>query len=305
MSRIYDALQRADLERKASQATETKEIAESSPDPIAEELPPLRTDISPENIVPQAWNPAMDYLPTLGDRGESIEQFRGLRSQIYQFREQGPLKTILVSSGMPAEGKSFIAANLAISLARNKNNHILLIDADLRGPSLHTVLGVPKTPGLTEYLAGTAEVNDIMQRNQKPHATEAGSLSNTLNLTFIPAGAGGDNSSELVANHRIEKLIATLAPHFDWILIDTPPVLAFADAVDLAHAADAVLLVARAAATPYDVAQRVQAVFSNSRILGFVLNAVTDAPRNTSYYYYDYQDTGSGSHRRKDKGRKG
>jgi len=247
----------------------------------------------------------MDYLPTLGDRGESIEQFRGLRSQIYQFRDQGPLKTILVSSGMPAEGKSFVVTNLAISLARNKNNRILLIDADLRGPSLHSVLGAPKTPGLTEYLAGTAEANNILQRSQKPLAVEAGPARGIPNLTFIPAGAGGDNSSELVANHRIEELIATLAPHFDWILIDTPPALAFADAVDLAHAADAVLLVARAATTPYDVAQRVQAAFSNSRILGFVLNAVTDAPHNTSYYYYDYQDTGSGSHRGKDKRHKG
>jgi capsular exopolysaccharide synthesis family protein len=305
MSRIYDALQRADLERKATQGAETEEIAEPLAEAVVEELPPPKTALSAESIVPRTWNPVMGYLPTLGDRGESIEQFRGLRSQIYQFREQGPLKTILVSSGLPAEGKSFVTANLAISLARNKNNHILLIDADLRGPSLHTALGAPRTPGLTEYLAGTAEVSDILQRDQNPRATEAGSSRNPLNLTFIPAGAGGDNSSELVANHRIEVLIATLAPHFDWILIDTPPALAFADAVDLAHAADAVLLVARAANTPYDVAQRVQAAFSNSRILGFVLNAVTDAPRNTSYYYYDYQNTDSGSHRGKDKRHKG
>jgi capsular exopolysaccharide synthesis family protein len=305
MSRIYDALQRADLERKAAQETETDESAEPSLGSAVEELSPVKADISRENIVLQAWNPALDYLPTLGDRGESIEQFRGLRSQIYQFRDQGPLKTILVSSGMPAEGKSFVVTNLAISLARNKNNRILLIDADLRGPSLHTVLGAPRTPGLTEYLAGTAEASEILQRNQKPRIGEVGPARSITNLTFIPAGAGGDNSSELVANHRIEELIATLAPHFDWILIDTPPALAFADAVDLAHAADAVLLVARAATTPYDVAQRVQAAFSNSRILGFVLNAVTDAPRNTSYYYYDYQDTGSGSHRGKDTRRKG
>ena len=80
----------------------------------------------------------MASLPTLGDSGESIEQFRGLRSQIYQFRDQAPLKTILVSSGMPAEGKTFVAANLAMSLARNKNNSVLLIDADLRRPALHT-----------------------------------------------------------------------------------------------------------------------------------------------------------------------
>jgi capsular exopolysaccharide synthesis family protein len=239
-------------------------------------------------------------LPTLGDRGESIEQFRGLRTQIYQYREQAPLKTILVSSGIPAEGKTFVAANLALSLARNKNNTVLLIDADLRKPALYTILGAPNTPGLTEYLAGSAVANDILQRNQFPCLVEAGLARNIPDLTFIPAGAGGDHSSELVANHRIEELIAILSPHFDWILIDSPPVLAVADAIDLARAADAVLLVARGASTPFDVAQRAQAAFSNSRILGFVLNAVKDAPRNRSYYYYyGRQEVGSGLHGRK------
>ena len=125
-------------------------------------------------------------------------------------------------------------------------------------------------------------MNEILQRNQNPRIVEAGLLRSIPNLTFIPAGEGGDNSSELVANHRIEELIGRLSPHFDWILIDSPPVLAFADAIDLARAADAVLLVARAATTPFEVAQRAQAAFSNSRILGFVLNAVKDAPRNGS-----------------------
>jgi Mrp family chromosome partitioning ATPase len=104
----------------------------------------------------------------------------------------------------------------------------------------------------------------------------------------------------------MEKLVAALAPHFDWILIDTPPALAFSDAIDLARAADAVLLVARGATTTYDVAQRAQAAFSNSRILGFVLNAVKNAPRNASYYYgyyYGEREAGSKTNERKDKRR--
>jgi Mrp family chromosome partitioning ATPase len=147
-------------------------------------------------------------------------------------------------------------------------------------------------------------VSDILQRNQNPRIVEAGRVRLIPNLTFIPAGSGDGNLLELVANHRIEELTATLSPHFDWILIDSPPVLAFADAIDLARAADAVLLVARAATTPFDVAQRAQAAFSSSRILGFVLNAVKDAPRNGSYYYYGRQDDDRGSKGRKDK-RKG
>jgi capsular exopolysaccharide synthesis family protein len=306
MSRIYEALQRADLERKEAQEMEATKVAEPFVAPGAEELPPVEDEVNLDNIALHPWNPSLSSLPTLGDRGESIEQFRGLRSQIYQFRDQGPLKTILVSSGMPAEGKTFVAANLAMSMARNENNRILLIDADLRGPSLHSILGAPKTPGVTEYLAEEAEIQDILQRNQNRRIIQAGVVRNIPNLTFIPAGAGGDNSSELAANHRIEKLVAALVPHFDWILIDTPPALAFADAIDMVRAADAVLLVARGATTTFDVAQRAQAAFSNSRILGFVLNAVKNAPRNASYYYgyyYGEHETGSKTSGRKDKRR--
>jgi capsular exopolysaccharide synthesis family protein len=297
MSRIYDALQRADLERKAAQETDAEAFADPFAAPVVEDLPSVKADVNLEKIALRRWNPTVTALPTLGVRGESIEQFRSLRTQIYQFRDQDKLKTLLISSGMPAEGKSFITANLAISLAHNKDNSVLLIDADLRYPAQHTILGAPNSPGLAEYLAGTADVNGILQRNQIPRIVDAGFVRSIPNLTFIPAGAGGDNSSELIANHRFEELIATLSPHFDWILIDSPPALVFADAIDLARAADAVLLVARGAVTPFDVAQRAQVAFSNSHILGFVLNAVRDAPRSGSYYYYNRQDTDSGSHR--------
>lgn len=305
MSRIHEALQMADRERKNSPASATPDLAAAFPG-----LPPDAHDDFPASFSPAAparsdarqdaypapgalnlhdirqmpWTPSKIAFPTLEERGETVEQFRGLRSRIYELRYQDPLKTILVSSGMPAEGKTFVAANLAVSLARNKNNGIVLIDADLRRPSLNNILGAPNTPGLSEYLAGSADLKDILQRSQ-PAAP--GKAANSIpNLYFIPAGVGGDNSSELVAGHRVEELIAQLSAHFDWIIIDTPPVLAFADAVDLARAADAVLLVARGASTPFDVAQRAQAAFANSRLLGFVLNAVKDAPKNGSYYYY-------------------
>lgn len=306
MSRIYDALQRADLEWKATQEADPSEIAEPIAIPGVDDQTPVNAEVNFNQIALHSWRPSLASLPTLGDRGESIEQFRGLRSQIYKYWGESSFKTILVSSGMPAEGKTFVTANLAISLARNKNNKVLLIDADLRKPAIHTILGASSKPGLTEYLASTADALEIMQRSQNPRIVEAGHVYNIPNLTFIPAGAGGDNSSELVANHRIDKLIATLSPHFDWILIDSPPVLAVADAIDLARAADAVLLVARAATTPFDVAQRAQAAFSSARILGFVLNAVKDAPHTGSYYYYyGRKESGSELDSQKDKEQKG
>ncbi|MGC9158356.1 MAG: CpsD/CapB family tyrosine-protein kinase [Terracidiphilus sp.] len=304
MSRIYDALQRADRERKATQEADSTQAGEPFTVPDAEELPEIKADLLLEDVALHPWNLSLVSLPTIGDSGEIIEQFRALRSQLYKHLDAAPLKTILISSGIPAEGKTFVAANLAMSLARSRNNRVLLIDADLRGPALHSVLGAPRTPGITEYLAGTAELNRILQRNQIPRVFDRGLLRNIPELTFIPAGAGGDGAAELIASPRFDDLVTTLAPHFDWILIDTPPTLAFADAIDLARTADAVLLVARAASTPYEVAQRAQAAFSNSRILGFVLNAVRNATRTGYYYGYGYGKTAGGeSHRRKDKRR--
>ncbi len=303
MSRIYDALQRADLERRAAQETGATETAEPFFVPEMEEPPVLKVEVILEKIVRRLWAPSLLSLPTLGERGESIEQFRGLRSHIYQLCDQAPLKTILVCSGEPAEGKSFVAANLAMSMARNSSSNVLLIDADLRSPVLHTILGAPLTPGITEYLTGAADAIDILQRNQSARKVEGSRAQGMPDLAFISAGSGGDNSSELIANHRIEELIATLAPHFDWIVIDSPPVMAFADAVDLARAADGVLLVARAAITSFEVAQRAQAAFCNSRILGFVLNAARNVPDNGYYYYYGRHEAEHGMPRN-NKGRK-
>jgi capsular exopolysaccharide synthesis family protein len=306
MSRIYEALQRADRERKSAQVAEVQQFAEPAVAPDREEPPPPGAEIVLDNISQHEWRPSLASFPTLADRGPGVEQFRSLRSRIYQARYEAPLKTILVSSGMPSEGKSFVTANLAMSLARNSVNNILLIDADLRRPTLHKLLGAPHTPGLSEYLAGTADSNAIMQRDMGSEAASNSSTRSTSNLTFIPSGNCDDNSSELVANHRIEELVATLAPAFDWILIDSPPVLAVTDAVELARAADAVLLVARGARTPYNVAQRTQATFSNSRLLGFVLNDIKDAPRRGYYYYYyGGPEASDNSKRRKDSGQRG
>jgi capsular exopolysaccharide synthesis family protein len=297
MSRIHEALQRAYRERGKLPASEDNRVAELTIASVVEESPFARPELNLENVARYPWKPNTSAFPTLIDRGASVEQFRRLRSRVYEAHSEMPLKTIVVASGMPAEGKSFVAANLAMSMARNSVNNILLIDGDLRRPTLHNLLGTSNTPGLSDYLQGTAGLIDIMQRYRGSRTAVNGGADILSNLTFIPSGKASDNSSELVANHRIEELIATVSPYFNWIVIDSPPILAVTDAVDLARAADAILLVAREASTRYDVAQRAQAAFSNSRILGFVLNAVSEAPRKNSsdygYYYYHSESDGS------------
>lgn len=286
MSRIYEAIQRADRERLAAGGSRARHVTESVVTPYAVELPGEKAGFDPSTVTRHPWKPLDVSLPTLAKRGAGVEQFRSLRSRIDQLRFDAPLKTILVSSGMPAEGKTFVAANLALSMARNNASNILLIDGDLRRGTLHTLLGAPNCPGLSEYLAGTAQLTSIMQRSLAPEKATGDSDDVLSNVTFIPAGLGGDDSSETVASDRLEALIVSLSPHFDWIVIDSPPVLAVTDAVELSRAADGVLLVARGANTPFDVAQRTQTAFSNSRILGFVLNSVKQVPHNHSYFNY-------------------
>ena len=312
MSRIHEALQRAYLERGRMPIVPDFQVDEPEPAQLLSDIdtePIVKATIELENIESHAWSPSLASFPTLAERGAGVEQFRGLRSHIYQARYETPLKTILIASGMPSEGKSFVAANLAMSLARNSNHSILLIDGDLRRPTLHSLLGAPNSTGLSDYLEGNAEIEQILQRDLDSGTFGDAGPKRVANLTFISSGKLTDHSTELLAGERMKELIKGTSPYFDWIVIDAPPVLAASDAVEISRAADAVLLVARSATTPYEVAQRAQAAFGNSRILGFVLNDMKNAPRtgsygyNYSYYYRSDSEAGTQANRSHDNGR--
>jgi len=235
------------------------------------------------------WNPVRGQLPALDERGSAIEQFRSLRSRMQEFRDLNTLKALLVSSGLPQEGKSFVTANLAISFARHKGGRVLLIDGDMRRATLHKMLGTTQGPGLTEYLAGDASIVDVMQR---PNSSNADNPlpPGLASLTFIPAGTKHDKAADLSGNRRFDQLVKLVSPHFDWIIVDSSPVNLVSDGVNLARACDAVLLVARSGVTKYPVTQRAIAELKASKVLGLVLNAVKNPPVTGGYYGYDGYD---------------
>ena len=233
------------------------------------------------------WALSLAQLPALLERGPSVEQFRSLRSRIFELRDISPLKTILVSSGLPQEGKSFVSTNLALSLARHKNSKVLLIDGDMRRYTLHQILGCESHPGLADYLAGKASIVEVMQRPEPLHTPTPGATPILPNLTFIAGGNGGDKAADLSGSPRFGELIRQATPYFDWIIVDSSPVLPVSDAVNLARSCDGVLLVARSGITKFSVAQRAQSELKASNILGFVLNAVTEMPQVSNYYGYD------------------
>lgn len=210
------------------------------------------------------------------DHQIECEQFRTLRSRLYQIRANQPIKAILISSALPEEGKTFVSANLAMVIGRQHGRRVLLVDADLRNPGLSRVLGAPASPGLAEYLAGEADISSVIQKAP------------ISNLYLVPSGRKVANPGELIGNARLAKLIARAGAMFDWVIVDSPPAVPMTDASLTAEACDGVVLVVKANSTGFDVAKKACSEFRRKPILGVVLNRADAAMTYGAYYYHQY-----------------
>ena len=289
MSRIHEALKRAEQERAASQGGPSQPgfagtgTAEPSVISMAEESPAAPSfgnafslDTLLARCTPLPWTPDEKTMLFFNgdDSARGTEEFRTLRSRLYHLREKMALKKVLVTSALPKEGKSFTSANLAQVLVKQHGRRVLLVDADLRGPRLHMMLGTTSSPGLADYLQGGSDEFSIMQRGPME------------NLFFIPSGHEISDPAELVANGRLKLLLQRVETLFDWIIIDSPPAVPVSDAGVLAKACDGVLMVVRSNATPVDMAQRARQEFPDEVLVGVVLNGTrADAMPYTRYYY--------------------
>lgn len=298
MSRIYDALKKADAERSAGNSGEPGNKASEDgrlelpfgplnlPDPGAAEPPSideraakpsklLKTFAEQCSRTEWAPDPASVLFYGEGFHTVGCEEFRTLRSRLNAVRERQQLQKLLITSPMPGEGKTFVAANLAQVIVWQPEQQVLLIDADLRTPRLHQSLGVPQAPGLSDYLSGEADEFEVIRRGTP------------ANFFFIPSGKTAANSTELVANGRLRAMLARLAIAFDWIIIDSPPLIPVADARLLGEACDGILMVVRAGLTAPDLAQRAYRELQGKPFLGIVLNQVE--ARQSYGYNYHYQ----------------
>jgi polysaccharide biosynthesis transport protein len=213
-----------------------------------------------------------DYSPTpVG------EAYRSLRTSILFSKMFGPVKSLVVSSVAPGEGKSFTAANLAITLAQQKTK-ALLIDADFRRGVLHNSFNCPKKPGLTNYLTGVASLDAVLNETYIP------------NLSLITCGSMIPNPSELLGSEKMQKFIEGITHRFDFVIFDTPPLLAASDAVILGTLVDGVGLVVRAGMTKRDDVQRKMELFQNvhAKVIGVILNCAGVEVAHEGYSYYAY-----------------
>jgi capsular exopolysaccharide synthesis family protein len=201
----------------------------------------------------------------------SIEEYRRLAATLHHLQAEQGLKTLMVTSSVPQEGKTLTVVNLAMTLSESYRRRVLLIDADLRRPSIHDVFGISNRYGLCDAL--------------RPEHTELQLALVSSLLWVLPAGPPDANPMRALASERMERFLEEVGSSFDWILLDAPPVALMADAGLLARLTRAVILVIGAGSTPYAHVEKVVGELGREHIIGTVLNRVEgDATQWSGYY---------------------
>jgi len=299
MSRVDEALRRAAITKDGiEQFAEAVKVADSSvldryePEARAfNSFPSERiatSEIRPPRITtvaaPRAVSPTRPFqLPsTLASRlvvsndvaPFVVEQYRRLAAILNDLRGQRGVKTLMVSSAAPREGKTLTVTNLALTLSESYQQRVLLIDADLRKPSVHEVLGLPNRTGLVDVV-----------RNQ---SLALPTLDVTAHLSVLTAGRTEGALLAQLTSETLRDAVARASTDFDWVLLDTPPVGLLPDAQLIARLCDAVIFVISAGIAPYEFVQRSIAALGPERIVGTVLNRSQPVQQQNDEYYYGY-----------------
>ena len=294
MSNIFDALQRAEGGNAGADgsglllATELLQVAEQKmrasalsveQQPSIEAFdadPPTRVSTEDLERCPVLAVSIRDEsrLVSLAEEGSlGAEKFRFLAVRLRQLRQNRPLKKILITSTIPQEGKSTVAANLACTLARRRQQKTLLLEGDLRRPNITNQFGIGRIPGLCEWLNGQSETINIYKLQG-------------LGLWILPAGAAPQNPLELMQSGKLSVLMEQLEAWFDWIVIDSPPVLPLADTSLWSRLADGVLLVTRKGTTEKQQLQRGLEAIEKSKLLGALVNGSENVAHSDYYQRY-------------------
>ena len=219
-------------------------------------------------------NPQIDQqlVAALAPTSLAAEQYRSLRTRLKQAERGRPLRTIAITSPAKGDGKSLTAANLALTMAQEYQQRVLLLDADLRRPTLHRLFGLSETPGLVDLLMNGAEIDEALVFLPDHH------------LTVLPAGIPPSHPAELLGSATMRGVLDALRTRFDRILIDVPPVSPLADLQVLAPVVDGVLMIVRAGVTPKPAIERALAEVDASKVVGLVLNEAGIAGRDADNY---------------------
>lgn len=283
MSQIFDALHQSATERSGNGSREfsaAKELLQ-----MVERKAVAASSIMDTAPVTHVAEPAGDYPSAAVDLAAhakfvcfeqkdslAAEKFRFLATRLRHLQQKRSLQRLVVTSSVPGEGKSMVAANLACALALGKQE-VLLLEGDLRKPSLGRQMGLRDLPGLTQALCGEDGGTNIFRLEGR-------------NLCVLLAGGSHNNPLEFMDGNKLSALTDRIARSFDWVIIDCPPILPLADTSIWMRLADAILLVARPGVTPKRQLQSSIDAIEQSKLLGTVLNASSETTAN--HYYYQY-----------------
>lgn len=302
MSRIFDALQRSGTEQSGIEYPDMVSVATAlcEAPPVQESafigeqpVPAEPLALRPEPISAVPVQPETTDLPSFPSLEVSVmpssrlvfyqhaesmaaEKFRFLGVRLRQIRQSRPIKKVLVTSTIPEEGKSLVSANLAGVLARRKQK-VLLIEGDMRRPVLAEHFGLGRLAGLAEWLQGGLDSPSNIYHLNGP------------GLWIMPAGDPPENALELVQSPRLSMLVTQVTTLFDWIIVDSPPLLPLADTTVWTRLTDGTLLVTREGKTEKASLQRGLELIRKSDLLGVVLNGCTDADHDDYYRRYSPQ----------------
>jgi protein-tyrosine kinase len=265
MSRVYDALRRAE---------QGGDLGDRFRKPSGRQTPGLEDLLSSVQEIP--YTPAPDFFVIDPSRPRDAhgEEFRTLRTRLNHIQKLQPLHSVVLTSPCPAEGKSFTAVNLALAEAQLTDNPTLLADFDFRRPVLHNIFQIDRTPGATDFLAGRVPLADAIRR-------VAGT-----SLYIMPAGSAVPNPLEMLNLTETRTLLDQLPSVFNWVLLDSPPLLFAADANLLSTIADGTVLVVRIGVTTVDSVTRAMQSLCENNVLGIVANGARAGELYSKYTYY-------------------
>ena len=278
MSRVHDALRRAEKSGElAPPVVQPSAEKRPAPSPAAATLEVGANLAGLLELVEEVpFRTATDSLLIDATRPHEapMEEFRTLRTRLNHMQSLQPSHTVVVTSASPAEGKSLTAANLALAEAHLAGNTTLLADFDFRRPLMHTMFGIDRSPGITDYLTGQAPLHKVIKR-----------IAGT-NLYVMPAGSAVINPLELLNLREVKHLLDRLPSLFQWVIMDSPPLLFAADANLLGTLSQGTLLVVRIGHTTIDSVTRAMQSLCNNNVLGIVVNGARRGELYSKYTYY-------------------
>lgn len=298
MSRIQDILSKAERDGTTRRTRSLSDSASAAAVATPREPAPVMTGraapVTAFESSPAPWNagaaapvleppapspvaPSFDgqLVAAIAPQSTAAERYRLLRTRIKQAERGRTLRSIIITSPSKGDGKSLTAANLALTMAQEFHQRVLLLDADLRRPAVARMFGLPDGPGLTEVLMGVADTESALVHLEDQH------------LTVMPAGSPVAQPAELLGSASMRRVLDTLSKTYDRILIDMPPVAPLADVHVLSPSVDGLLMIVRAGSTPKPAIERALAGLDISKVLGLVLNGTGD-PIPDGYEYGGY-----------------